>query len=47
MIENFNYKVVKNFITEEEVKLFNYWCEIKHRTNMKYFDIDQSDNADS
>jgi hypothetical protein len=47
MIENFKFKIVKNILTDEEIKLFKVWCEIKHRTNTKSFDFAQSDNADS
>ena len=36
--KDFNYKLVKKFLTKEEVKLLNKYCEIKHRTNVVSFD---------
>ena len=37
--KDFKYKLVKNFITKSEVKLFTHYCEIKHKTNADNFDI--------
>ena len=36
--KDFKYKIVKNFLTKDEVKLFTHYCEIKHRTNTDSFD---------
>ena len=38
--KDFKYKIVKNFLTKNEVKLFTHYCEIKHRTNNNSFDFD-------
>ena len=42
-----DYKLVKNFLTKEEVDLFTHYTRMKHRTNLNYFDLDQSDQGDS
>ena len=36
--KDFDYKLVKKFLTKEEVKLLNKYCEIRHRTNVLFFD---------
>jgi|TARA_A100000172_G_scaffold80678_1_gene70930 hypothetical protein len=43
--KDFKYKIVKNFLTKDEVKLFTHYCEIKHRTNTDSFD--RGKNADT
>lgn len=35
--KDFNYKKIKNFLTLEEINLFKYYCEIKHRLNALNF----------
>jgi len=45
--KDFKYKVVKNFLTKDEVKLFNTYCDIKHRTNFKSFDTTAGSNHDT
>ena len=47
MIKDFKFKIIKNILNVEEIKLFKIWCEIKHRINFNSFDLGQSDNADS
>ena len=46
-IKNFKYKLIKNFLTEEEIKLLKDYCIIKHRINMQYFDLKQNENGDT
>jgi hypothetical protein len=46
-IKNFKYKLIKNFITKEEVKLLNDYCRIKHRSNSTSFDFVQNSNGDT
>ena len=36
--KDFDYKLIKKFLNKEEVKLLTKYCEIKHRTNVRYFD---------
>jgi hypothetical protein len=36
--KDFDYKIIKNFLTEDEVKLLSNYCEIRHRTNTTDFD---------
>ena len=36
--KDFKYKLVKNFISKEEVGLLAPYCEIKHRSNFEEFD---------
>lgn len=46
-IRNFKYKLIKNFLSKEEILLLNDYCRIKHRINCDEFDFAQSDNADT
>jgi len=46
-IKNLKYKLVKNFLTKEEIKLLSCYCEIKHRLNFDSFDFAQNDNGDT
>lgn len=36
--KDFTYKKIKNFLSEEEIKLLSNYCEIKHRLNSTNFD---------
>tara|TARA_R100001460_G_scaffold98568_1_gene141477 strand:+ start:2087 stop:2614 length:528 start_codon:yes stop_codon:yes gene_type:complete len=36
--KDFNYKLVKNFISKEEINLLKIYTEIKHRSNLHDFD---------
>ena len=46
-IHDFKYKIIKNFLTQEEVKLLNDYCKIKHILNLNSFDFQQNDNGDT
>tara|TARA_R100000329_G_scaffold119587_1_gene98574 strand:- start:581 stop:1138 length:558 start_codon:yes stop_codon:yes gene_type:complete len=46
-IKNFKYKLIKNFISEDEKNLMKNYCIMKHRNNFNSFDEDQSDNRDT
>jgi hypothetical protein len=46
-IKNFKYKLIKNFLTIEEIKLLTDYCRIKHRINFDSFDFQQNDNGDT
>jgi hypothetical protein len=46
-IKNLKYKLIKNFLTKEEIKLLGAYCEIKHRLNFDSFDFNQNDNGDT
>jgi len=46
-IKEFKYKVINNFLTQEEIKLLNTYCRIKHRLNFDSFDFHQNDNGDT
>jgi hypothetical protein len=46
-IKNFKYKLIKNFLTIEEIKLLKDYCRIKHRLNFNLFDFKQNDNGDT
>jgi hypothetical protein len=46
-IKNIKYKLVKNFLTKEEVGLLTDYCRIKHRINFNTFDFHQNDNGDT
>jgi hypothetical protein len=45
-IRDFKYKLIKNFLTQEEVKLLTDYCRIKHRLNFNSFD-DHNNNNDT
>jgi hypothetical protein len=46
-IKDFKYKLIKNFLNEEEIKLLTDYCRIKHRINFDSFDFQQNDNGDT
>jgi hypothetical protein len=46
-IKDLKYKLIKNFLTIEEVNLLTNYCRIKHRINCKSFDDIQNDNGDT
>jgi hypothetical protein len=46
-IKDFKYKVIKNFLTIEEIKLLKDYCRIKHRLNFDSFDFANNDNGDT
>ena len=45
--KDFKYKIINNFLSKDEIDLFSFYCEIKHRTNLTNFDLDQSNVADT
>ena len=46
-IRDFKYKLIKNFLTQEEIKLLTDYCKIKHILNFDSFDCHQNDNGDT
>lgn len=46
-IKDFKYKLIKNFLIEEEIKLLSSYCRIKHRINNNSFDFNQNNNGDT
>jgi len=46
-IRDLKYKKVKNFLSNEEIKLLKNYCIIKHRLNFSEFDDQQSINRDT
>jgi hypothetical protein len=46
-IKDFKYKLIKNFLTREEIVLLKDYCRIKHRLNIDSFDYKQNDNGDT
>lgn len=45
--KDFKYKIIKNFLSEDEVKLLRVYCEIKHRSNFNSFDFKQNNAGDT
>jgi hypothetical protein len=45
--KDFNYKIIKNFLSKDEIDLLTIYCEMKHRTNITSFDLEQSNVADT
>ena len=37
-LKDFKYKIVRNFLTQDELKLISEYCIIRHRFNHNYFD---------
>jgi hypothetical protein len=46
-IKDFKYKLIKNFLTTEEIKLLKDYCRIRHRINFDSFDVHQNKNGDT
>jgi hypothetical protein len=46
-IKKFKYKLLKNFLTNEEIKLLTDYCRIKHRINNYSFDFLSNGNGDT
>jgi hypothetical protein len=46
-IKDFKYKLIKDFLKEEEVKLLTDYCRIKHRLNFDSFDFIANNNGDT
>lgn len=42
--KDYKYKIVDNFLSEDELKLLNKYCYFKHRTNINNFDYSESTN---
>jgi hypothetical protein len=47
IIKDCKYKIIKNFLTLEEIKLLRDYCRIKHRINFNSFDFTNNDNGDT
>jgi len=41
------YKVIKNFLSKEEIELLTHYTRMRHRTNMTEFDFVQNDQGDT
>ena len=46
-IRDYKYKILKNFLTPDEVKLGTHYFKLCHKRNMEQFDDVQNNNADS
>ncbi len=46
-IKDFKYKLIKNFLSKEEIKLLTDYCRIRHRINFNSFDFTQNNNGDT
>jgi hypothetical protein len=45
--KDFNYKIVKNFLNENEINLLKHYCKNMHLTNTENFDFGQNKNGDT
>jgi hypothetical protein len=45
--KDFKYKVIKDFLTKNEINYFSLYCEIRHRTNFTEFDFNQNNIGDT
>ena len=46
-IKDLKYKVVKNFLTEEEIEICKTYSLLKHKNNNSNFDVIQNNNGDT
>lgn len=46
-LNNFTFKIIPNFLTNEEVKLIKDYCIFGHKNNKQSFDTVQNDNGDT
>ena len=46
-IKDLKYKVVKNFLTEEETEICKTYSLLKHKNNNSNFDVIQNNNGDT
>ena len=46
-IDNFKYKVIKNFLSQEEIKIYGAYAKILHEENVNNFDEFQNNNGDT
>jgi hypothetical protein len=44
---DFNYKLIKNFLSKEEINLLSNYCYFKHLNNFDNFDFKQNNNGDT
>jgi len=45
--KDFKYKIIKNFLSNDEINLLNQYCYIKHKSNTHSFDFNQNNNGDT
>ena len=45
--KDFKFKIIKNFLNKEEIKLLSIYFEIKHRTNIENFDYGSTNLGDT
>lgn len=45
--KDFKYKKVENFLTSDEIKMFQIYSDIRHKNNLSFFDAVQSDTRDT
>jgi hypothetical protein len=46
-IKDLKYKLIKNFLSYDEIRLLTYYCAIRHQTNFDSFDFKMNDNGDT
>jgi hypothetical protein len=46
-IKDFKYKVIENFLNQDEIDLLTNYCRIRHRLNFDSFDFNQNNNGDT
>jgi hypothetical protein len=46
-IREFKYKLIKNFLSKEELEIGSYYFNLKHKKNITSFDTIQNNNGDS
>jgi len=45
--KDFKFKIIKNFLSQEEILLLKDYCRIKHRLNDDHFDFGVNNNMDT
>ena len=45
--KDFKYKIIKDFLSKDEIDLLTIFCDMKHRTKLTNFDFSLNNNADT
>ena len=45
--KDFKYKLISNFLSQDEIDILNIYADMKHITNLSAFDLKQNNNGDT
>ena len=46
-VNNFKYKIIRNFLSEDEIKVYGAYARLQHEHNVNYFDEGGNNNGDT